>query len=119
MEKRNTGKKGNVSYIDEPFANEPIYSLNDLLYLNSRQEYIQKILNVLRNLKKAIDDNKYNSRDFLSKNNVDWNIITTIRELNILDEENNWIEEPPSIKLAINLALTHWKKSKRNTDQKE
>lgn len=119
MKNIKTGTVGNVAKINEPYANEIKYSLNDILYLYSRQDYVDKLFKFLRNLKHSQESEGLSVKDFFIKHKIDWKISRTLKGLEIVDESFKWNAGEPSKKMAIDLALHRWRDNQIITKEKK
>ncbi len=107
-----TGTKGNLSRINEDYADDVKYSLNDLLYLQARTELITKYYNFLRAVYRKRESND-SMVSIYKKNEVNWHLGKAIVDLGFVDEVGEWVKETPNKAMAIELLLFQ-KSKKRN-----
>lgn len=104
MEKHNT--KGNVSVFR--FEDNEIYTMKDLLYVNSQHKSIEKMYNFLQVFYQWNLNNihKKTAMEVVKDAQIDMNIIRIMKANKYLDNKCNWIlETQPSKADAVFLRI--------------
>ncbi|MFN3802458.1 hypothetical protein [Belliella pelovolcani] len=105
---RNSGRSGSAKFSNENWAREPIYSMNDLAYLWSRKDRVEKYALFLSKLKlwQESESHYITLKTFLEKNQINFRITKALKNLGCSDE-NNYLRKDidVDVPLAIKVVL--------------
>lgn len=114
---KNTGKAGSISRINDPSGDEIQYTLNDLLYLYGRKEYLDKLLKFIISYKYRHEAGTIVIKKLYDDHKIDYHVGESMKALMMTDENGKWIYEgSPTMKNAIALALDKLKRNRKNTE---